>query len=465
MATNDRAPTAARAHCRLLAGYPVRLWPPPSAALGRCGAGRDAAHAVLDRLTMFQPLSLAIGLRYLRARRRDRRLSFTSALSILGIVVGVMALITVIAVMSGFQREIRDRLLGSVAHVTLVGHGEPLRDWPQLLDIVRADARVLGAAPYVQREGLLSGVRTRAVLVMGIQPEHEAGVSELAERMREGRIEDLVDGGFGVLLGDQLALALGARVGDRVNLTLNEFTSTPIGAIPRSKRFTVIGTFSMGEHTADSSFAFIALGDAQRMLRLGESVSGIRIKINDLWSAGAVADDLAARIGPPVLASDWMRDNRNFFSALALERTVMFLLLSLVVTIASVNLVSSLVMLVQEKQADIAILRTLGLTPRQVMAVFIVQGSVIGLVGTALGVLGGVLLALNLGVIVRSIESILGTTLMPADVYYITGVPTAVYPGDVALVAGLTLALSFLATLYPAWRASRTDPAAALRYE
>lgn len=414
---------------------------------------------------MFQPLPLAIGLRYLRARRRDRRISFTSALSILGIVVGVAALITVIAVMSGFQREIRDRLLGSVAHVTLVGSGAPLADWPAVVAMAKDDPRVVGAAPYVQREGLLTGGRTGAALVMGIDPASERGVSDLAQRMREGRIEDLVDGRFGVVLGEQLAIAVGARVGDRVNLTLNEFSSTPLGAMPRSRRFTVVGTFSMGEHTADSSFAFIALGDAQRMLRLGEGVSGVRVKVADLWAAGAVADDLALRSEVPLRASDWMRDNRNFFSALALERTVMFLLLSLVVTIASVNLVSSLVMLVQEKQADIAILRTLGLSPRQVMGVFIVQGSVIGVVGAALGVLFGVLLALNLGVIVRAVEAMLGVTLMPADVYYITGVPTAVYPADVAAVAALTLALSFLATLYPAWRASRTDPATALRYE
>jgi len=414
---------------------------------------------------MFQPLPLAIGLRYLRAKRRNRFISFISAASILGIIIGVIALITTIAVMSGFQREIRDRLLGSVAHVTVEGAGRDLEDWDSVLAVARADARVVGAAPYVRREGLLSGARTSAALVMGIVPGEERSVSELAARMREGRLEDLRDGGFGIVLGDQLALMLGVRVGDRVNATLNEFTSTPMGAMPRSRRFTVVGIFSMGEHTADSSFAFIALGDAQRLLRLGGAVTGVRVKVADLWQAGEVARHLAVRLGPEARVSDWMRDNRNFFSALSMERTVMFILLSLVIAIAAFNLVSSLVMLVQDKQADIAILRTLGLTPRQVMAVFIVQGSVIGVVGTLAGVVGGVLLSLNLGAIVRFIEGLVGHELMPADVYYITGVPTAVYPADVASVAAVALSLSFLATLYPAWRASRTDPATALRYE
>lgn len=414
---------------------------------------------------MFQPLPLAIGLRYLRAKRRNRFISFISAASILGIIIGVIALITTIAVMSGFQREIRDRLLGSVAHVTVEGAGRGLEDWDSVLAVARADARVVGAAPYVRREGLLSGARTSAALVMGIAPQEERSVSELATRMREGRLEDLRDGEFGIVLGDQLALMLGVRVGDRVSATLNEFTSTPMGAMPRSRRFTVVGIFSMGEHTADSSFAFVALGDAQRLLRLGEAVTGVRVKVADLWQAGEVARHLAVRLGPETRVSDWMRDNRNFFSALSMERTVMFVLLSLVIAIAAFNLVSSLVMLVQDKQADIAILRTLGLTPRQVMTIFIVQGSVIGVVGTLVGVVGGVLLSLNLGAIVRFIERMVGQELMPADVYYITGVPTAVYPADVASVAAVALSLSFLATLYPAWRASRTDPATALRYE
>jgi lipoprotein-releasing system permease protein len=433
--------------------------------LGAGGAAGVGFTASLDGLGMFQPLSLAIGLRYLRAKRRNRFISFISAASILGIIVGVIALITTIAVMSGFQREIRDRLLGSVAHVTVEGAMGPLVDWQPVIDIAKSDPRVVGAAPYVRREGLLTGARTNAALVMGVEPGSEATVSELSKRMREGRLEDLRDGEFGILLGDQLALMLGVRVGDRINVTLNEFTSTPMGAMPRSKRFTVVGVFSMGEHTADSSFAFVSLGDAQRMLRLGSGVSGVRIKLADLWKAGEVSTELGQRLDVGVQVSDWMRDNRNFFSALSMERTVMFILLSLVIAIAAFNLVSSLVMLVQDKQADIAILRTLGLSPGQVMAVFIVQGSVIGVVGTAVGVVGGVLLSLNLSTLVGAIESVTGRELMPSDVYYISGVPTAVYPSDVIQVALVALSLSFLATLYPAWRASRTDPASALRYE
>lgn len=414
---------------------------------------------------MFQPLPLAIGLRYLRAKRRNRFISFISAASILGIILGVIALITTIAVMSGFQREIRDRLLGSVAHVTIEGTAYGLQDWPAVLDQVRTDTRVAGAAPYVRREGLLSGARTSAALVMGIRPEDERSVSEIAMRMRHGSIDDLRDGEFNLLLGDQLAMLLGVQVGDRVNVTLNEFISTPLGAMPRSRRFTVAGIFSMGEFTADSTFAYIALGDAQRLLRLGDAVTGVRLRLHDLWQSREVALSLLATLPGEARVSDWMHDHRNFFTALRMERTVMFILLSLVIAIAAFNLVSSLVMLVQDKQADIAILRTLGLTPAQVMAVFMVQGSVIGIVGTAVGVVAGVTLSLNLGTIVQLIESWIGRELMPADVYFISGVPTAVYPADVLSVTLVALCLSFLATLYPAWRASRTEPAAALRYE
>jgi len=414
---------------------------------------------------MFQPLPLAIGLRYLRAKRRNRFISFISAASILGIIIGVIALITTIAVMSGFQREIRDRLLGSVAHVTVEGVQGGLAEWEAVIALAERDARVAGAAPYVRREGLLSGGRTSAALVMGIDPSAERAVSELADRMIVGSIDDLRDGEFNILLGDQLAMMLGVQVGDRVQATLNEFSSTPLGALPRSRRFTVAGIFAMGEFTADSSFAFIAIGDAQRLLRLGDAVSGVRIRLHDLWQAGVVSGELLRELPIEARVSDWMRDNRNFFSALRMERTVMFVLLSLVIAIAAFNLVSSLVMLVQDKQADIAILRTLGLTPRQVMGVFIVQGSVIGVVGTLVGVVLGVLLSLNLGTLVGAIESWTGRELMPAEVYFITGVPTAVYPSDVLSVALVALTLCFLATLYPAWRASRTDPASALRYE
>lgn len=414
---------------------------------------------------MFQPLPFSIGLRYLRAKRRNGFISFISMASILGIIIGVIALITTIAVMSGFQQELRDRILGMVAHATVSGVDGPLQDWPRAVAYANQDKRVVGAAPYTETEALLQGAQRRGAMLRGVLPETEPRVSEIADKMKQGKLTDLQDGEFRIILGKELAILLGVGVGDPVNVFISEATVTPLGALPRAKRFTVVGIFEAGAQEYDLGLALVHLGDAQRLGRMGDGVTGVRLKLVDLWDAWPVARDLSQRMDGYYRVRDWSRDNANFFRALKMEKTVMFILLSLVIAIAAFNLVSSLVMLVQDKQSDIAILRTLGMSPGGIMRVFIVQGLVIGVVGIAIGVAGGVLLASNLSHVVHFVENLLGAELMPSDVYYISGVPTAVYASDVAMVAAVAFVLCLLATLYPAWRASRTDPATALRYE
>jgi len=416
-------------------------------------------------MKLFQPLSFAIGLRYLRAKRRNGFISFISMASILGILIGVMALITTISVMNGFQEELRTRILGMVSHATIDGLDGPLQDWQRAVAIAHKDARVLGAAPYVQTEALLQARRRQGAMIRGVLPDREVQVSDLGEKMKEGSLSQLVPGGWNIVLGRELALSLGARVGDDVNVFVSEATVTPIGPVPRARRFHVVGIFEVGAQEYDFGLAVVHMQDAQKLLRLDQGVTGVRLKLTDIWNAWDVARNLADRMQGFYRVHDWTRDHANFFRSLKMEKTVMFVLLSLVIAIAAFNLVSSLVMLVQDKQADIAILRTLGLSPGAVMRVFMVQGTVIGFVGVGLGVLTGVLLSENLSVIVHFIEGLTGSELMPADVYYISGVPTAVEPSDVALVAVVAFVMCLLATIYPAWRASRTDPASALRYE
>ena len=414
---------------------------------------------------MFQPLPLSIGLRYLRAKRRNGFISFISLASILGIIIGVIALITTISVMTGFQQELRARILGMVAHATLTGLDGPLQDWPRAVAVAESDDRVVGAAPYVETESLLQGARRQGAILRGVEPSLEPRVSELADKMVEGRLDDLEAGAFRIVLGRELANALAVGVGDPVNVFVSEATSTPLGALPRAKRFTVAGIFEAGAQEYDLGLAVVHLSDAQKLNRMGEGVTGVRLKLVDMWDAWPVARSLQERLDGYYRVRDWAQDHANFFRALKMEKTVMFILLSLVVAIAAFNLVSSLVMLVQDKQSDIAILRTLGMSPGAVMGVFVVQGMVIGLLGIAIGVVGGVLLASNLSPVVGAIERLSGTELMPADVYYISGVPSVVVVDDVVRIALVAFVLCLLATLYPAWRASRTDPATALRYE
>ena len=414
---------------------------------------------------MFQPLPLSIGLRYLRAKRRNGFISFISLASILGIIIGVIALITTISVMTGFQQELRARILGMVAHATLTGLDGSLQDWPRAVAVAESDDRVVGAAPYVETESLLQGARRQGAILRGVEPSLEPRVSELADKMVEGRLDDLEAGAFRIVLGRELANALAVSVGDPVNVFVSEATSTPLGALPRAKRFTVAGIFEAGAQEYDLGLAVVHLSDAQKLNRMGEGVTGVRLKLVDMWDAWPVARSLQERLDGYYRVRDWAQDHANFFRALKMEKTVMFILLSLVVAIAAFNLVSSLVMLVQDKQSDIAILRTIGMSPGAVMAVFVVQGMVIGLLGIAIGVVGGVLLASNLSAVVAAVERLFGTELMPADVYYISGVPSVVVADDVARIAVVAFVLCLLATLYPAWRASRTDPATALRYE
>jgi lipoprotein-releasing system permease protein len=413
---------------------------------------------------MFKPIPVAIGLRYLRAKRRNGFISFISLASILGIALGVTALITTLAVMSGFQREIRDRMLQMAAHATVSGYGEPLHHWPQAVREALGDKRVAGAAPYIETEALLRGARNQPAIVRAVIPEEEDKVSVLGAKMVAGQLDDLRPGRFNIVLGKELALWLGVGVGDSVIVT-TDFQATPIGAIPQLKRFTVSGLFEAGYNEFDKGLAVVNLDDAQRLLRMGEGVTGVRLKLHDMDLAFEVARELALRLQGPYRVSDWTTENANMFRALRMEKTVMAILLSLLIAMGAFNLVSSQVMLVTDKQADIAILRTLGLPPRGVMQVFMVQGTLIGVIGTVLGVIGGIALTLNLDHILAAIERMLGVQLLPADVYYITGLPTELAADDVTTIALVALGMAFLATLYPAWRAARTAPAEALRYE
>ena len=414
---------------------------------------------------MFKPIPVAIGLRYLRAKRRNGFISFISLASILGIALGVTALITTLAVMSGFQKEIRDRMLGMAAHATVSGYGEPLQDWRRAIEVATGDARVVGAAPYIEKEALISGANNQPAMLRAVDPAQEGKVSELPDKMVQGRISELAPGKFNIVLGKELAIWLGVGVGDDVIVTLAEFRSTPVGGVQTMKRFKVSGIFEAGYNEFDKGLAVVNLSDLQRVLRMGEGVTGVRLKLHDMDRAFEVARDLALTLKGPYRVSDWTQDNANLFRALKMEKTVMAILLSLIVAMGAFNLVSSQVMLVTDKQADIAILRTLGLTPGQVMRTFMVQGGLIGFIGTVAGVIGGVALTLNLNRILQGIERLFGVQLLPQDVYYITGLPTDMQAGDVVTIVCAALLMAFLATLYPAWRASRTAPAEALRYE
>ncbi|MEW6134050.1 MAG: lipoprotein-releasing ABC transporter permease subunit [Pseudomonadota bacterium] len=412
-----------------------------------------------------KPYELLIGLRYTHAKRRNHFISFISFVSMAGIVLGVAALIIVLSVMNGFQEELRTRILGVASHVEVSGIGNALADWRQVAEQVKSHPEVIAGAPFVMNQGMLAlGGNVRGAVIRGILPEEEAKVTELAASMRLGRLDDLKAGEWGIVLGLELAQALGAGVGDKVTVITPQGNITPAGVLPRMKQFTVTGIFSAGMFEYDSGLALIHLEDAQKLARLGEDVSGLRLKIRDIFRAPWVTRDLAERM-PDHFVSDWTTSHANFFRAVAIEKRMMFLILLLIVAVAAFNIVSTLVMAVTDKQSDIAILRTLGARPVSIMKIFIIQGAFIGVLGTLAGVTLGVVGALNLETIVPLIEKAAGMDLFPADVYYISELPSKLEWADVGIIAGVSLLLSLLATLYPSWRASRLNPAESLRYE
>ena len=427
-----------------------------------------------------------VGLRYLRARTHNRFVSFISTISIVGVAVGVAVLIVVLSVMNGFERELRERILGMTAHGSLVGFGEGLEDWASLQARVETGAGVTAAAPYIEGEAmLLNGDEVSGAQVRGILPGQESRVSRLAEKLVQGELADPADydkvaeddrisvtgladlapGRWGVVLGSALARELGASVGDRVVMAISQGNVTPAGLVPRLRRMTVTGIFDAGMYEFDRNLAFVHMDDAARLWRLGDRVTGLRLALDDMFSAPVLVRQVAVDLGGGFYVNDWTRQHANFFRSIQLSKQMMFTILLLVVAVAAFNIVSTLVMVVKDKQGDIAILRTLGTTPASVMAIFMIQGTLIGLAGTLGGLVLGSVLALNVEAFVHALEAFTGTRFLAADVYFITDLPAELRLPDLAKVCGTAFVLSVISTLYPAWRAARTQPAEALRYE
>ena len=415
------------------------------------------------------PFELHIGLRYTRAGRRSGRrngfISFISALSVAGIALGVAALITVLSVMNGFQKEVRDRMLSVLSHIEVLAGRDAMTDPAAVIAAARRNPRVVAGAPYVAGQAMLTrDEAVRGVLVRGIEPSVEPGVSEFLAPLKGGSLERLAPGSFGVLIGRELARQLLLDVGDRIVLIAPQGTTTPAGVVPRLRQFTVAGLFESGHYEYDSSLVLMNIEDASRFFRV-DGVSGVRLKTDDMMAAPRIAVELMRTLPGDLYVRDWSRENRNWFAAVQIEKRMMFVILMLIIAVAAFNLVSMLVMTVTDKQSDIAILRTLGASPRSVMEIFIVQGAMVGLLGTGLGVVLGVLLALNIDAAVGAVETAFGFQVLPKGVYFINRLPSDLHWDDVASIGFTACLLAFVSTLYPSWRAARVRPAQALRYE
>ncbi len=414
------------------------------------------------------PFELRIGWRYTRAGRSTRRngfISFISGVSMLGIALGVAALIIVLSVMNGFQKEVRDRMLSVVSHIEIYSPEGALPDPAQTIREARANPEVVGAAPFISMQALLArGEDMKGALVRGIDPALEPQVTDMAGGAQQAVLARLVPGGFGIVLGGELARNMGVRAGDQVTLIAPGGQVTPAGVVPRLKQMTVVGTFESGHYEYDSALVFLHIEDAQRMFRL-EGPSGVRLKLRDLQEARLVGRQLAQQLSGDMLVRDWTQQNRTWFAAVQVEKRMMFIILTLIVAVAAFNLVSTLVMSVTDKRADIAILRTLGASPGSIMGIFVVQGAMVGVIGTLAGLLLGLGVALNIDVIVPALEQALGAHFLPQDIYVISRMPSDPRSADIVPVALISLVLSFVATIYPSWRASQVNPAEALRYE
>jgi lipoprotein-releasing system permease protein len=415
---------------------------------------------------MFRPLVLFIGLRYTRAKRRTRFISFITLTSVLGIALGVTALITVLSVMNGFEAELRERILGMTSHASISGDEGRLADWQVLEPVLKTEAHVEGWAPYIEGQAMVNfDRRVSGVMLRGILEDYEPRVSEVTRHMVDGKLSDLKPGEFGIILGLELARYMGVGPGDKVTIITPQVTATPAGILPRLKRFTVVGTFQVGMYEYDRNLALIDLQDAGRLFQMEGTVSGLRLRLDDVFLAQRLVRDLGPKLDGSYFISDWTQAHSNFFRAIQTEKRVMFIILLLIVAVAAFNIVSTLVMVVTDKKADIAILRTQGMTPLSVMGIFIVLGTVIGAAGAILGAIGGVALALNVETIVPAIERLFAVHFLSADVYYISDLPSKLLWSDVGQITAMAFGLSLLATIYPAWQASRIRPAEGLRYE
>lgn len=415
---------------------------------------------------MFKPLIFYIGLRYTRAKRRTQFISFITLTSVLGIALGVTALITVLSVMNGFEAELRERILGMTSHATMTGRYGQLDDWQALEQKLKDYPHVEGTAPFINGQVMINADRrVSGTMLSGILPDYEGKVSEVADKMKTGKLTNLVPGEYGIVLGAELANYLGVITGDKITVISPQINSTPAGVVPRMRRFTVVGTFQVGMYEYDRNMALIHLDDAAKLFRLESAVSGLRIKLDDLFNAPQITHAMQNAFYDDYLVSDWTLAHSNFFRAIQTEKRVMFIILLLIVAVAAFNIVSTLVMVVTDKRGDIAILKTQGLTSGSVMGIFMVLGAIIGVVGTILGTAAGILLALNVETIVPAIEKLFQVQFMAADVYYISDLPSKLVWSDVYAIAGMAFLLSLLATIYPAWQAAKVNPAEVLRYE
>ena len=409
---------------------------------------------------------LLIGRRYLRSSRGNRFVSFISTISMAGVAIGVAVLIVVLSVMNGFEREVRDRILSLTAHATISALGSRMGDWQDAAARIRDNPAVLGAAPFIEDQALLiTGDKSSGALVTGVLPEDEQQVTIISSKVTAGSFAAMKPGEYGIVLGEELAKALGVGMGERVRIVTSLRTITPVGVMPRMRTFKVVGLFRAGMYEYDRNLAYVLLADAALLYRMGEDVTGLRLRLADMFAAPRVVRELAVALGGGYYVDDWSRKHATFFRSIQLTKSALFIILLLVVAVAAFNIVSTLVMVVKDKQADIAILRTVGAAPRSILSIFVTQGVAIGVIGTLCGVLLGVLISYNLESLIHGLEALLGLSFLDKKVYFITDLPALVEWSDVLQISLTAFGLCCLSTLYPSWRAARTQPAQSLRHE